>query len=131
MFIADNIFIHGIDFSKKNNSKENDKDYAPWDEEVQNYKKTPLLYDSRRKSASICRYSSQLENYVNKNRKIVESNRKRKNILHNKSITIEYELEENDPLNNKSKIDNKIKLPLIQTKSISRQSSPERALSIE
>ena len=50
MFVVDNIFTDGLEYSQKNNNPKEDNFYAPWEEEFINFKKTPQLKSYRRKS---------------------------------------------------------------------------------
>ena len=67
MFVVDNLFIDGADYSKKDNEIEQ-QIYTPWDSEIYSFKKTPIFTFHKKKPPSRCRYASQLENYVNKSK---------------------------------------------------------------
>ena len=89
MFV-DNIFTDDLGYPNRINREKEGEQYSPWNVEIHNFKKTPQLSFSRRKTSSRCRYKSQLESYVNKSKEYKRNISKRKNILQEKSITIEY-----------------------------------------
>ena len=60
MFIADNLFTSGTDYSRHSNLHKDIDLYAPWEEEVQNFKKAIHSRPNRKRLISEHRYPSQI-----------------------------------------------------------------------